>query len=680
MISINDGFGEAGAPGGGGAEYEEYLADEISDVFSETGLLSKSSNFSYRPQQQEMAVAVAHTLEQKGVLSVEAGTGVGKSLAYLIPAVKFAIERDRKAVISTHTINLQEQLIGKDLPIVKQLIGKEFDAVLLKGRANYICPLRLRRVLERPRDLFSSSETEELKAIADWAEGTHDGSRSDMDFEPSGKVWSQVCSEAHVCTRKTCGRGDDCFYQNVKKRAEKAEVIVVNHTLFFTLFGQELESIELGESKDDGFLFPNDFAILDEAHTMEDVAAKQLGLRLSHAGLCFDVQRLYNPKTKRGLLKTMRAGEGMQCAEELLARADDFFDEVAEAVEFGQYSREFRVRKEGLVDNTLALHLRDFWTAVEEAAEKLEKESSVRSELMDGARRMREVHGALKMFLDQEDTQSVYWVEKTGRDGDNMVLQSAPVNVADRLRNTMFARGKTCVLTSATLGAGDDDLGYFRRRVGAEKGRALKIGSPFDYQKQMEVYVMQSMPDPGSEKYEEQLVHWIERVLKYTEGKAFVLFTSYRVMRNVAEAMEDYFDEMGWRLLVQGDGTPRHQMVDIFREDIHSVLFGTDSFWAGVDVPGESLSNVIVTRLPFSVPDHPLIACKIEAIEEEGGNAFMEYSVPEAIIKLRQGVGRLIRNENDSGMVVILDNRVVTKRYGKMFLDALPPAPIKIVK
>jgi len=450
--------------------------------------------------------------------------------------------------------------------------------------------------------------------------------------------------------------------------------------LFFTLFGQNLESVLEGEQKDDGFLFANDFAVLDEAHTIEDVAAKQLGLRLSHAGLRFDVQRLYNPKTKRGLLKTLRAGEGMQCAEELLARADDFFDEVAEAVEFGQYSREYRVRHEELVDNSLALHLRDFWTAIENAAEKLDKEGAVRNELMDGARRMREVHGALKMFLDQEDDDSVYWVEKTGKDGDNIVLQSAPINVADRLRNSMFGEGKTCVLTSATLGAGDADLSYFRGRVGAERGRSLKIGSPFDYAKQMEVFVMQSMPDPGSEKYEEQLVHWIERVLKYTEGKAFVLFTSYRVMRNVAEAMEDYFDEMGWRLLVQGDGTPRSQMVDIFREDTHSVLFGTDSFWAGVDVPGESLSNVIVTRLPFSVPDHPLIACKIEAIEEEGGNAFMEYSVPEAIIKLRQGVGRLIRNENDTGMVVILDNRVATKRYGKMFLEALPPAPVKIVK
>ena len=674
MISVNDGVD------GGGGDSGVKLSHEIMDVFSETGLLSKSPDFSYRPQQQEMAVAVAETLEQTGVLSVEAGTGVGKSLAYLIPAVKFALENDRKAVISTHTINLQEQLVNKDLPIVKQLLGTEFDAVLLKGRGNFVCPARLRRAMERPRDLFTSSEAEELRAIYDWAEETLDGSISDMDFQPSAKVWSQVCSEAHVCTRKSCGRGDACFYQNVRKRAEKAEVIVVNHTLFFTLFAAEVESIEMGEAGNGGYLFANDFAILDEAHTLEDVAAKQLGLRLSQAGMRFDVQRLYNPKTKRGLLKTMRHGEGMQCAEELLEQVEEFFDMVNESVEFGQYSREFRVRKAELVENTLALPLRNFWTAVEEAAEGLDKESAVRNELMDGARRLREMHGSLKLFLDQDDEESVYWVEKSGRDGENIVLQSAPINVADRLRETMFGTGKTCVLTSATLGAGDTDLSYFRNRVGAENSRPVKIGSPFDYQKQMEVYVMQAMPDPGTEKYESSLAHWIERVLKYTEGKAFVLFTSYRVMRNVAEAMEDYFDEMGWRLLVQGDGMPRHQMVDVFREDVHSVLFGTDSFWAGVDVPGESLSNVIVTRLPFSVPDHPLIACKIEEIEANGGNAFMDYSVPEAIIKLRQGVGRLIRSEKDSGLVVILDNRVVTKRYGKMFLDALPSAPIKIVK
>lgn len=662
---------------GTGSSPCEGLADEVHGIFSEDGLLSQSPDFAYRPQQQEMATEVASALEQSRVLTVEAGTGVGKSLAYLIPAVKFAVESGKKAVISTHTINLQEQLTGKDIPIVKKLLGVDFDAVLLKGRQNYVCPLRLRIAMDSKGDLFTSSEVEELKEIWDWAEGTTDGTLSELDFRPSSKVWSQVCSEAHICTPRTCGTRGNCFYQKARKRVEKANVVVVNHTLFFSLLDA---AIEERDERDMGYIFPNDFVVFDEAHTLEEVAANQLGLRLSQSGLRFDVSRLYNPRNKKGLLKQLRSGEGIQAAEDLLERSQDFFDELAECIQFGQFSKESRVREPEIVDNTLAEPLRKLWNAIEDEAEKLEKESATRKELMDGARRLREVHGTLRMFLDQTDEESVYWVEKGGRDGDVLSLRSAPINIADRLREAMFGKGRTCILTSATLSAGEEDMSYFRRRVGAERSKAVQIGSPFDYKKQMEVYVMQAMPDPGTPKYEEALVHWIERVLKYTEGKAFVLFTSYKVMRNVAEAMEDYFDEMGWRLLVQGDGTPRHKMVEIFRKDTHSVLFGTDSFWAGVDVPGEALSNVIVTRLPFSVPDHPVVQSKIEAIEAEGGNAFMDYSVPEAVIKLRQGVGRLIRSEKDSGVVVILDNRVVTKRYGKMFLKALPDAPVKIVK
>ncbi|MFD2158489.1 ATP-dependent DNA helicase [Rubritalea tangerina] len=653
------------------------LADEVEGIFSEHGLLSKSPDFAYRSQQQEMAVEVAKALEESRVLTVEAGTGVGKSLAYLIPAVKFALASGRKAVLSTHTINLQEQLTGKDIPIVRKLLGEDFDAVLLKGRQNYVCPLRLRIAMDSKGDLFTSSEVEELKEIWEWAEGTKDGTLSELDFRPSPKVWSQVCSEAHICTPRTCGTRGNCFYQKARRRVEKADVVVVNHTLFFSLLDSVMEE---RDERDKGYIFANDFVIFDEAHTLEDIAANQLGLRMSQSGLRFDVSRLYNPRNKKGLLKQLRSGEGIQAAEDLLERAQDFFDELAESIQFGQYSKESRVREADIVDNTLAEPLRKLWNIIENEAEKLDKESATRKELMDGARRLREMHGTLRLFLDQTDEESVYWVEKGGRDGDVLSLRSAPINVADRLREVMFGKGRTCVLTSATLSAGEEDMSYFRRRVGAEHAKAVQIGSPFDYQKQMEVYVMQAMPDPGTDKYEASLVHWIERVLKYTEGKAFVLFTSYKVMRNVADAMEDYFDEMGWRLLVQGDGTPRHKMVEIFRNDVHSVLFGTDSFWAGVDVPGEALSNVIVTRLPFSVPDHPVVQSKIEAIEAEGGNAFMDYSVPEAVIKLRQGVGRLIRSEKDKGVVVILDNRVVTKRYGKTFLKALPDAPVKVVK
>lgn len=652
---------------------ESDFVERVHALFSETGALAKAKNFEYRPQQQQMAVAVARALEQERHLVVEAGTGVGKSIAYLAPSILLAIEQKRKAIVSTHTINLQEQLLYKDIPILKKILPIEFEAALMKGRQNYLCPRRLDRAMQQAAELFTSAEQAELVRLAEWARITRDGSLSDLAIEPDGKVWAQVCSEAHICTKKTCGGNPRCFYHAARRRAEAADIVVLNHTLFFMLLGGE----DMHEERESGYIFPNDFVIFDEAHTIEQVASRQIGIGVSQYGLRSMVQRLYNARTRKGLFTVTRDAAGVTLAAELVDDLDKFFHAVEERCDFRK-GREVRVREPDLVTDTISARLISLQARLSEVVKKTDDEF-LKAEIQELARRIRDGRESIVTFLQQAAEGHVYWVERTGKTAQFLTLNAAPIDMAPVLRQRLFRDDCTCVMTSATLAVGRPDLAYFRDRIGGDEATALQLGSPFDFKTQMKLFVVQKMPDPRHADYIAAVRRWVAHFVTETEGRAFVLFTSYRGMQQVADEMAAFFAENKMNLLVQGQGMPRSRLLEEFKATPRSVLFGTDSFWMGVDVPGEALSNVIITRLPFAVPDHPLIEAKLELIEARGGDAFTEYSLPEAILKLRQGVGRLIRTKSDRGIVVILDNRVVTKPYGRAFLKALPDCPVKII-
>ena len=646
---------------------------DTEEVFGAGGHIARSfPGFEPRPQQVRMADEIQKALFKGRRLAIEAGTGVGKSFAYLVPAIEKVHTSGGKVLVSTYTITLQEQLINKDLPFLADCLEHHFTAVLAKGRGNYVCMRRLEFAVNRVKGLFDQFGAE-LDEVRRWAELTKDGSLSDLGFVPSGRGWDAVKSEHGNCRGRKCPFYQDCFYWRARRRLETADLIVANHALMFS---------DLALKEEGASVLPDyNYVIIDEAHNIEHVAEDHFGIDISDWRVKFLLDGLYNSRTHKGLLTYAHADKAIEIAAEAAAEARAFFRDVRNWYEENKRQANGRCHK-NFIEDRISGYFNDLASELTRLA-KGNVDENEKFEFTRYSDRCRALVEDLGSFLGQSRDDYVYWVEPGSKGRVLARLKSAAINVGADVKRCLFDVYESVILTSATLssdGANEKKgFEFLAGRVGLEDFDAVKLGSPFDYEKQVTMYIEKGLPNPNEPDFVECAAEVLKKYILQTQGRAFLLFTSYAMLEEMSDKLSGWLGDNGIDLLEQGAGLDRGALLKQFKSGGKSVLFGTDSFWQGVDVPGEALSNVIILRLPFAVPNQPLLAGRLEQIRSKGGNPFFDYQLPSAIIKFKQGFGRLIRSKTDTGIVVVLDSRIVNKRYGARFLAAIPKCRTEIV-
>ncbi len=643
--------------------------EEIEAFFSEDGLAAqKLENYHLRPQQLEMANAVGSAISEGQHLIVEAGTGVGKSLGYLVPAVLRAIPAGRRVLISTQTLSLQDQLIQKDIPWLESVLPGRFVAAVAKGRSNYIAPRRLAMAIKGAMDTGVEPEVkEQLRRIqhtlrTKGAEGT----KQEIFPAPTYDVWEQVQSEHGNCLGLACGHfNEDCPYHVARRGLQDADLIVVNHSLYLADLALRAKGAKI--------LPDHDVVIFDEAHSLEGMALDHFGHRVTRRMVRLLLMRLHRRHKGLGFLQYVQRAEAARslCGEAEEA-CDEFFFSVSQFCGRHRFMRE--ITDENQIRDVLSPVLNEL--AGELGDLKLDCGSQEQeSEFQSYITRIDSILKSLQVILRPHgmEGKAVHWAE-SNEQGTTASIQSKPLKVSDTLEKLLFEQVGTVILTSATLATGrQNGLDFVAQALGATRAARLQLGSPFDYEKNVRLRIPTWLNEPSKdEDYEERCANAILGYVEHSQGGAFILFTSYDFMNKIRNRIIGRLEELGFPVFVQGEEMPRSMMVKEFQKSDNSVLFGTDSFWQGVDVKGDPLRLVIIARLPFSVPTAPLQKARAQLIESQGGNAFRDLALPEAIIRFKQGFGRLIRTETDTGTVVVLDTRIKNKYYGRAFLGAIP--------